>query len=184
MTDIRSRRCVFISHCLLAQGIMAQGVVKNFPSIVRPIMDFCLEHELNIMQMPCPESRCAAGGIFRQPHGKQWYEKHGLRETARSIAEGQVAYMRDLVGQGFEIVGIIGVDFSPACAVNYLNRGRAVYSDSGIYVEELQKCLDESDIDVEFVGVNQRWPKKLQKDLRRLIARKPQTWDSVRDDAQ
>ena len=31
MTDVRSRRCVFVSHCLLAQGVMAQGVVRNFP---------------------------------------------------------------------------------------------------------------------------------------------------------
>ena len=112
MTDVRSRRCVFVSHCLLAQGVMAQGVVQNSPAVVRPIVEFCLDHDLNILQMPCPESRCPAGGLVRAPHGKQWYEKHGLRETARSIAEGQVEYMRELVENGFEIVAVIGVDFS------------------------------------------------------------------------
>jgi len=170
MTDIRSRRCVFVSHCLLAQGIMAQGVVRHFPGPVRPILEFCLEHDLNIMQMPCPESRCLAGGLNRTPHGKQWYENHGLRETARKIAEDQAGYMRALADEGFEILAIIGVEFSPACAVNYLNRGPAIYRDQGIYMEELRKCLTACDLDVRFIGINQRWHKKLRQDLDSLVS--------------
>lgn len=170
MTDVRSRRCVFISHCLLAQGIMAQGIVKKYPAIVRPLVQFCMEHDLNILQMPCPESRCSAGGLVREPHGKQWYEKNGLRETARSIAAEQVSYMRSLADEGFEILAIIGVDLSPACAVNYLNRGSAIYRDQGIYVEELRNCLEEVQMKVPFVGVNQRWHKKLLNDLEKLVS--------------
>ena len=170
MTDIRSRRCVFVSHCLLAQGIMAQGIVKNYPAVVRPIVEFCLDNDLNILQMPCPESRCPAGGLVREPHGKQWYEENGLRTTARTIAEEQVGYMHMLEGQGFEILAVIGVDFSPACAVNYLNQGPRIYSDQGIYVEELRRCLGERNMNVHFVGVNQRWHKKLRADLDHLIS--------------
>ena len=112
MTDVRSKRCVFVSHCLLAQGVMAQGIVRKYASIVRPILEFCLEHDLNVLQMPCPEAQCAAGGIDRQPHGKQWYEERGLRTTAHEIAVGQSEYMETLIDNGFEIVGIIGVDLS------------------------------------------------------------------------
>ena len=54
---------------------MAQGVVKKYPAVVRPILEFCIKYDLNILQMPCPESRCSAGGLIRQPHGKLWYEK-------------------------------------------------------------------------------------------------------------
>ena len=149
---------------------MAQGVVQKSPAVVRPIVEFCLDHDLNILQMPCPESRCPAGGLVRAPRGKQWYEKRGLRETARSIAEGQVEYMRELVENGFEIVAVIGVDFSPACAVNYLNRGPSIYSDQGIYVEELRKCMDEHKMNIHFIGVNQRWHKKLRRDLEFLVS--------------
>lgn len=119
--------------------------------------------------MPCPEAQCTAGGIERQPHGKQWYEERGLRTTAREIAERQSEYMEALVKKGFEVVGVIGVDLSPACAVNYLNRGLSIYSDRGIYVEELQRCLEKRGLQVRFVGVNQRWEKKLQRDLQELI---------------
>lgn len=170
MTDIRSKRCVFVSHCMLAQGIMAEGVVRKFPAIVRPVIEFCLKHDLNIMQMPCPESQCASGGLGRLPHGKKWYEDNGLRDTATKIAKGQAEYMKDLVDNGFEILAIIGVDFSPACAVTYLNRGPVVYKDEGIYVEELKKCLSDVGLCIKFMGINQRWHKKLQKDLENLIS--------------
>lgn len=149
---------------------MAQGVVKKYPAIVRPILEFCLEHDVNIFQMPCPETLCTAGGLVRQPHGKQWYEDRGLRETARTIAEEQVRYMATLLKQGFEILAVIGVDFSPACAVNYLNRGRSIYSDQGIYVEELQSALKKNGIRCRFIGVHQRWQRKLQNNLQDLLS--------------
>lgn len=149
---------------------MAQGIVKKYPAVVRPLIQFCMEHDLNILQMPCPESRCSAGGLVREPHGKLWYEKNGLRAAARTIAVEQVNYMRSLINEGFEILAIIGVDFSPACAVTYLNRGPAIYRDQGIYVEELRKCLAEAQFDVPFVGVNQRWHKKLLTDLNKLVS--------------
>ena len=170
MNDLRSQRCVFVSHCLLAQGIMAQGVVKKYPSLVRPIVQFCLDNEVNIFQMPCPESQCPAGGLVRNPHGKQWYENRGLRIIAREIAQGQVSYMAKLIEEGFEVLAVIGVDFSPACGVNYLNQGYRIYADQGIYVEELKKCLRARKIECAFVGVNQRWEKKLSRDLQNLLS--------------
>lgn len=165
MTDQRSRKCVFVSHCLLAQGVMAEGVVKQFPGPVRPLLEFCLENDINIMQMPCPETLCAAGGLGRSPHGKGWYEANGLRETSREIADGQADYMEALKSSGYEILGIVGVDFSPACGVSYLNRGRRIVKDQGIYVEELRAALTERNLEVPFVGFHQRWHKKFGREL-------------------
>jgi hypothetical protein len=128
-----------------------------------------LDHAINIMQMPCPESICAAGGLGRDPHGKKWYDDRGLRETASKIASGQVSYMKALTEQGYEILAIIGMEFSPACAVNYLNRGPVIVKDSGIYIEELRRELDEANLSIRMIGVNQRALKKLDSDLRSLI---------------
>lgn len=169
MTDVRSKLCVFVSHCLLAQGVMANGIVKRFPGPVKPVLQFCLENDLNIMQMPCPETLCASGGLGRDPHGKKWYEENGLRETSKEIATGQAEYMQDLVANGFKILAIIGVDFSPACAVNYLNKGYAVYKAQGIYVEELKQALAQKGLDFPFIGINQRWLKKLERDLDSIL---------------
>lgn len=167
--DVRSRKCVFVSHCLLAQGIMAEGIVKKFPGPVRPLLQFCLDHDINIMQMPCPETLCMSGGLGRAPHGKDWYEQRGLRETSRDIAKGQVKYMASLVDAGYSILAVVGVDFSPACGVSYLNRGRRVVKDQGIYVEELQSMLAEKGLDIPFVGFHQRWHKKFDRDLLSVV---------------
>lgn len=169
MNDIRSNKCVFVSHCILAQCVRANGLAKYYAGAVKPVVQFCLDHDINMMQMPCPESMCSAGGLGRDPHGKKWYEDNGLRDTATGIAKGQVEYMRSIVQNGNEILAIIGMEFSPACAVTYLNRGPVIYKDRGIYVEELQKYLDEENLDIPFIGVNQRAHKKLAKQLNSLI---------------
>ena len=149
---------------------MAEGVVKTFPGTVKPVLEFCIAHDINIMQMPCPETICASGGLGRSPHGKKWYDDHGLRDTARKIADGQVHYMTQLHARGIEILAIIGVDFSPACAVNYLNKGRSVRRDKGIYIEELERLLHERGLSIPFIGICQRWGKKMTRDLESILS--------------
>ena len=54
--------------------------------------------------------------------------------------------------------------------MNYLNRGPSIYPDRGIYVEELQSCLEKRGLRFPFVAVNQRWERKLRRDLDGLIS--------------
>jgi predicted secreted protein len=159
--------CLFVSHCVLAQCVMAEGRVKTHPSMVEPVVRFCLENSVNIMQMPCPETRHA--GLERQPRGKGWYEAHGLRSSAAAIAEGQAEYMGQLVASGSTILGVAAIEFSPACAVHYLNRGSRIVPGTGIYIEELRRALLEHDLDVPIVGISPRWPAKAKKDLTALL---------------
>ena len=130
----RSTKCVFLSHCLLAQTVRAKGLAKHFAATVKPVIQFCLDHDVNMVQMPCPEVLCPAGGLGREPHGKTWYEERGLRLTCAVIAKTQAAYARELVDQGCQVLAIIGMEFSPACAVTYLNKGRALHRDQGIFI--------------------------------------------------
>lgn len=166
----RSKRAVLVSHCILAQGVMAEGLVRDYPAIVRPVIEFCMDHDLNIIQMECPESHCIAGGIRRRPRGKAWYEKHGLRITCRELASRQVAQIGLLMLGGIDVVGIIGVDFSPACAVNFLNKGRSIQRDSGIFIEELRVALAAEKIDLPFIAISPKWKAKMRRDLENLIA--------------
>ena len=169
MEDVRSMQCVFVSHCLLAQGVRANGVAKYYPGPFKPVIRFCLDHDINIMQMPCPEMLSPAGGLDRDPHGKKWYEKNGLRKMASRIALKQVRYMENLIEHGFEILAIIGMDYSPACAVNYMTERRVFSRTQGIYIEELQRLLSEKEMDITFIGVNPRAEKKLDRELNGLL---------------
>jgi len=135
--------------------------------MVESVVRFCLENSVNIMQMPCPETRHA--GLGREPKGKAWYEAHGLRASAAGIADGQAAYMDELVAAGCVILGVAAIEFSPACAVNYLNRGSRIVPGSGIYIEELRRALLERHLDVPIVGISPRWPGKAKRDLTALL---------------
>jgi predicted secreted protein len=149
--------------------VRANGVAKYFPGAVKPVVQWCLDNDINMIQMPCPEFLCAAGGPGREPHGKTWYERRGLRETSRDIAISQASYAKRLADAGCRILAIIGMEFSPACAVNYLNRGRRIHRDEGIYFEELRDQLIAVGLKIPFVGVNQRALKKLARDLDNLL---------------
>jgi hypothetical protein len=149
--------------------MMAKGLVKLSPAIIKQVVTFCMDNDINIFQMPCPEFLCSAGGLGRDLHGKAWYEKNGLRDTSLEIAKEQVNYMIKLIREGFEVLAVIGVEFSPSCAPNYLNKGRRIVNDKGIYIEELQQELKRQKISVPFIGLNQRWHKKLDKELKEYL---------------
>ncbi|MBW8038380.1 MAG: hypothetical protein FVQ85_00075 [Planctomycetes bacterium] len=168
----RSRKCVFVSHCMLAQVVMAKGLVKHSPAIVKQVVQFCMDNDINIFQMPCPELLCAAGGLGRDVCGKGWYEKNGLRETSSLIAKEQVNLMVKLIRAGLNVLAIVGVEFSPACAPSYLNKGRCILKGKGIYIEELERELELQKLRVPFIGVNQRWTIKLKKQLSEILCQK------------
>jgi len=165
----RSNNCIFVSHCLLAQAVVADGLAKHAPAAVKPVVQFCLDNDINIFQMPCPEVQCPSGGFGRSLRGKVWYEANGLRETSAEIAKQQADYMASLSESGMNILAILGVEFSPACAVTYLNKGRTITRATGIYIEELQQQLEAQDLSIPFIGVNQRWLKKLDTQLREIL---------------
>ena len=166
---LRSQRCVFLSHCLLAQIVRAEGLAKYFPAAVKPVVQWCLDNDINMIQMPCPETLCDAGGLGRSPHGKAWYEERGLRETSRKIAQRQADYAKRLADAGATILAFIGMEFSPACAVTYLNKGPVIYRSEGIFVEELKAALLAVELSIPFVGINQRAHKKMRRDLEQLL---------------
>jgi hypothetical protein len=78
--------------------------------------------------------------------------------------------MTSLLREGLQIIAIVGVEFSPACAPNYLNKGRAILKGKGIYIEELQRELRSRGFAVRFIGMNHRWPKQFKRQLEAALA--------------
>ena len=56
-TDGRSRRVVFLAHCLLNQNAISDGTAV-YPAAFRELVQFFLEHQVGIVQLPCPELCC------------------------------------------------------------------------------------------------------------------------------
>ncbi len=83
---------------------------------------------------------------------------------------GTLLLRRLQINAGLDILAVIGVEFSPACAPTYLNKGRSIIKDKGIYIEELQQELKLQELQIPFIGINQRWHKKLEKQLNSILS--------------
>jgi predicted secreted protein len=138
----------------MAQGIRAQGIARKFSSTIKPIIDLLMEHDINIIQMRCPE--LYFDGFVRQPCGKDHYDNHHNRNICKQVAEKEVELMKMLIDNNHEIVAVLGINFSPSCAVDYVS-GRPPHRKrgKGIYIEELNKVMRKEEIsNIPFIGVS------------------------------
>jgi predicted secreted protein len=54
LTDRRSKKVVFLAHCLLNENTRYLGGACR-GCCVREIVEQCITHDLGMVQMPCPE---------------------------------------------------------------------------------------------------------------------------------
>lgn len=155
--DIRSKRVSFLAFCLLCQAFQARGIVRKFPAIVTPVLELLERKQVNVIQMPCPEGLFGGleVGLRRQPKSYRRYDTPDFREHCANLAQGVVETACSLVECGLIVTTIVGVEYSPSCAVSYQYEGRTVHR-RGIFMQELEKGLERVDLDVPFIGVTRR----------------------------
>jgi len=130
--DDRSRKVMFVSHCILNENTRYFGGAFR-KGCVDEVVDSLQATEVGIIQMPCPERECW-GGVLKKDimkaHGSKgtfsykiynaffdlwiWNIKRKYRRLANKVVEE----IRDYKNSGFEVVGVIGIDGSPSCGVN------------------------------------------------------------------
>ena len=55
--DGRSKKVVFVAHCFLNQNSISDGTAI-YPAANKDVVDFFLNGDIGIVQMPCPEICC------------------------------------------------------------------------------------------------------------------------------
>jgi predicted secreted protein len=160
LEDERSKRVMFVSHCILNQNTRYLGGAFR-KGCIDEIVDDLEARGIGIVQMPCPEQK-AWGGVlkrdflhafgarntrlyrFRKPLLRLfvWNTNRRYRSIARSVAKE----MRDYQDSGFEVVGIVGVAGSPSCGVSTtLDMEKALEFVANTNVEDLdRRMLNES----------------------------------------
>jgi predicted secreted protein len=129
LTDSRSGHVVFLSHCLLNQNTRYLGGATS-PGVVVDAIAPYLKRGVGIVQMACPEQRTWGGVLKRHflwllGHPRAARAAHSLatlgrlylRIRYRWLARAVVADIQDYAGNGFEVVGVVGVAGSPSCGV-------------------------------------------------------------------
>lgn len=169
----RSGRIVVLAHCILnahtkVKGLAAyQGALSN---VVVPLVTA----GVGIVQLPCPENTFL--GINRWGMTREQYDVPAFRRHSRSLLEPLVDLLEDHAREGYEILGVVGVDGSPSCGVQCTCEGfkggeaacpgvfeRAardlhMISGEGIFVRTLRKLFEERALKVPLLAVDERAP--------------------------
>ena len=156
LRDQRSRKVIFLSHCLLNENTRYLGGACH-GGCIPEIVQQCIASDLGIVQLPCPEQR-AWGGVLkrrllfayglREQHPRLYrlrrlllplailYTRHVYRQIAADVAR-QIADYND---SGFVVRAVVGVDGSPSCGVNTALDTRNIDALLALPAEALNVC--------------------------------------------
>jgi predicted secreted protein len=152
--DERSRRVVFVSHCLLNENTRYLGGAFR-PGGVAELIAELDERGIGICQMPCPEQH-AWGGVLKRrmlvAYGSRGTLLYRLRRPLlglfirhtravyRRLARDVAAQISDYARCGYTVVGIIGVGASPSCGVaTTLDMRRSIDAMAGATLDVLDR---------------------------------------------
>jgi len=169
LEDKRSRKVIFLSHCLLNENTRYQGGAFT-GGMIHGVVRQIAEQHCGIVQMPCPE-QLAWGGVAK----RFMRFSYGLDQTRsplkfakgilvfffilysqakyRAVAQEVVRQMRDYRDNGYAIAAIVGIDGSPTCGnIRSIDLSKGFRYHASLcsnitrdqYNEELyQKCVKE-----------------------------------------
>lgn len=135
---MKRTKIIFVCHCVLntASKVKYHGTqpVTEEDTARWNFLTYCVEHEIQIIQFPCPEF--ILYGSNRWGHSREQFETPHFRKNCRMMLEPYIDQMLEYVRhtERFEVLGIVGINGSPSCGVEY--------SFSGAYGGELSSCPD------------------------------------------
>ena len=178
--DARSRKVVFVSHCMLNQNAISDGTA-DFPAANQAVVSLLLEHDVGIVQMPCPELLCL--GLDRgDVHGG---ERPVIVENTRIRAALQTPQaslrLRPLVEQvvyqieqyqqnGFSVLGVVGINRSPSCGIETTSAHDEEVAGMGVFMAALKAELDARGISLPMVGIKAHEPEHAIEAVSRLLS--------------
>lgn len=178
--DERSKRFIFIPFCLICQAFQAQGIVRyGYSAVIKPIIEEILRHDINIIQMPCPESQLGGyeQGLKRGPKGINQYDIPEFRKICQRLASETTEIIKAILANGYEIVAILGIEYSPSCATKIQYSPRGTFHRPGLFIEALKSQLDKEKLEIPFIGINRRGIKKSLNELRKVIGQQKNLFD-------
>lgn len=166
--DVRGRRLIATIECMLNQNCRDVGAA-SFPAMNRELLRLCSEHEVGIIQIPCPEMqvlglmrRRASGVSIRRALDSEAGHLQ-CQEISAAIADQLQQYIR----HDFKVLAVLGGnEQSPGCAIP---EGQGTQADgAGILMRALQSELRARSIDVPFKSMRDADPALLTADLQWL----------------
>ncbi|MBI4015136.1 MAG: DUF523 domain-containing protein [Candidatus Aenigmarchaeota archaeon] len=148
----RGKKIVFVSHCILNQNAAAMGKAKQ-PGVFKDILDILGEAGIGLIQMGCPEMEFGSG-LNRKPRSKSSYDTKSYRTLCKKMAQDVIKQIELYLSKNYKVVGILGVEFSPTCAVYQIEEGNRNVPGKGILIEEIEEEMRKKRFQIPILGIN------------------------------
>ena len=163
--DRRGRRLVALIECVLNQNARDAGAACS-PALNFDCVQQCHQHEVGILQMPCPEIAALGPARKRAPGVglREALESEYGRSRCQALAIETVDRIEAHISQGCALLAVVGGNpRSPGCAIHPGPDG--LRSTSGVFMKALQAELRQRNHEVIFQPMRDHDPQQLQEDL-------------------
>lgn len=148
----RSKKIIFVSHCLLNQNVRAIGR-ERFQGSFKDLLELFAASGIGIVQLPCPQIEFN-GGLNRKPKTKSACEINGYRNQCHKLSVNLINQIESYLRNNYEVLGILGVELSSSCGVHQILNGRKNVPGKGILIEEIENEMQKKNFQVPIIGVN------------------------------
>ncbi|MCY1150802.1 MAG: hypothetical protein OWP43_00060, partial [Sphaerochaetaceae bacterium] len=117
------KKIVFVSHCIL--NVASKVVMYNQEemdkeeALRKDFLNKAINNDVQIIQLPCPEFTLY--GAKRWGHVKNQFDNIFFRNHCRKILIPIIEQIQEYLSnpEMFKLLGIVGIDGSPSCGVDY-----------------------------------------------------------------
>ena len=153
MVPMRSKKVIFVSHCILNQNARAVGREKAAGAI-RELVELLSDAGVGIVQIPCPQMEFGNSSIHRKAKKKDAIDTRSYRNACRKMSTGILKQVESYLAKNYTVVGVLGVEFSPVCGVHQISNGSRNVPGKGIFFEEFEQEMRKKRFQVPVIGVN------------------------------
>ena len=121
------KKIIFVAHCIL--NTASKVVLYNEEEIIaeellrKKFLKLAIEQDIQLIQLPCPEFTLY--GSKRWGHVSDQFNNVFFRNHCKTILTPILQQLEEYLATEdfFEVIGMVGVDGSPSCGVDYTCRG-------------------------------------------------------------
>ena len=117
------KRILFVSHCILNTAskvvLYNQDDIDAEETLRIRFLNKAVSNGVQLIQLPCPEFTLY--GSQRWGHVSNQFDNVFFRNHCRAILKPILDQMKEYLqhGEMFEVLGVVGIDGSPSCGVDY-----------------------------------------------------------------
>jgi predicted secreted protein len=162
-SDARSKRVILVAHCLLNQNAKLDRCAF-YPGVIREAAQVLFDSGAGMIQMPCPETLCMGLDRETDQTKQSSVEEEDTRIAVQMKTPAVQRMMREMAKQlvfqvleyqqhGFDVLGVVGINGSPTCAVEETWFDDAPQDGPGLFIEVLVEMLAENGIALPMRGI-------------------------------